>query len=111
MRKSSLLFVWSFSLSPLALAASPPTTAPSVPAGGAPDSLDILKGRPDIKPDAEKQINSALLGTPYEDQSAGIAVAPPAGCKKIDRVGAGDELVAYVNEQKDWMFKVLRLSF
>jgi hypothetical protein len=85
--------------------AGPPATAPIASgAGQAPDSLDILKDRPDAP-------NNDLLGPPFESQAAGIALSPPAGCKQVKRAGVPDELVAYVNEQKDWIFKVLRLTF
>jgi len=64
----------------------------------------ILKGRPDV-PSGE------LLGPVYESQSAGIAFRPPADAKQIKRGGVPDEVVQYVNEDEDFIFKVSRLTF
>lgn len=51
------------------------------------------------------------LGQPYESQTGGIALRPPAGSSEIRRGGDPDLIVEFVHEKKEWTLKVHRLTF
>src|SRR4051812_40937352 len=68
-------------------------------------SLPILQGRPDR--DAS---DADALGAAFESQSAGISIRPPAGSRTIRRAVSADEIVEFVNDDKNWMIKVSRIT-
>jgi hypothetical protein len=70
-----------------------------------PEPLGILQDRPDK--DLGKG-DTGVLGKAFESKTAGIAMRPPAGCKQIVRGGSPDDIVEFVNDQKNWSLKVSR---
>ncbi|HSU65263.1 MAG TPA: hypothetical protein VLJ39_00200, partial [Tepidisphaeraceae bacterium] len=67
------------------------------PPGAAPSIL-----QPDSSP-------SDLLGAPFENQSAGIALRLPAGCHRVRSGGPGDDLGQFADEKRNWQVKLARL--
>lgn len=59
----------------------------------------------------EQGQDSELLGPYFESQRAAIAFRPPAGAKEIRRVGNSDEIVMFVNDQKEYQLKLSLLRF
>lgn len=81
----------------LASAGSPvATAAPLVPAATQPAAQD----------DAA---SADLLGTPYENQSAGLSLRIPAGCHRIRTTGAGDDLGQFADAKRNWQLKLNRI--
>ncbi|HEY2585438.1 MAG TPA: hypothetical protein VGI81_06735 [Tepidisphaeraceae bacterium] len=52
--------------------------------------------------------STELLGTPYENQSAGISLRIPAGCHRIRTNGSGDDLGQFADGKRDWQLKLNR---
>ena len=50
-----------------------------------------------------------LLGAPFENQSAGISLRLPAGCKRIASSGAGDDLGQFTDDKRKWALKITRI--
>ncbi len=85
-----------------------------VPVASAQAPDDVLQGRPDAAPepaDGEADADAAAaLGGVFESQSAGIAFRAPAGCREIRHTG-GDDIVAFVDEQRKWNLRVSRIQY
>jgi hypothetical protein len=79
--------------------------APLVVKGGASDTPAPIPGVTDKLGLDPK--NDELLGQPFESQTAGIAFRPPAGGKQIIKTDP-DNVVEYVNDDKNWLLKVTR---
>ena len=58
-----------------------------------PEPLPALQGRPDAE-------GEELLGGNYQNPVAGIAFRTPSNCKQVK--GNADEIVRFVNEQRNW---------
>lgn len=68
------------------------------PAPQQPSTLPALSDRTD-------QQAADGLGASFESAAAGIAFRPPAGGKMIRRA-TNDDIVSYVNDEKNWVLKV-----
>jgi hypothetical protein len=55
--------------------------------------------------DRQEAASADGLGAPFESPAAGIAFRPPAGGKLIRRA-TNDDIVSYVNDEKNWVLKV-----
>jgi hypothetical protein len=51
-----------------------------------------------------------LLGTPFENQSAGISLRLPAGCHRVRTTGSGDDLGQFADEKRNWQLKLNRIA-
>lgn len=63
-----------------------------------PSTLPALSDRNDAQ-------SADGLGVPFESSAAGIAFRPPAGGKLIRRA-TNDDIVSYINDEKNWVLKV-----
>jgi len=61
-------------------------------------------GVAEVDPAAE-----AMLGPAFESRAAGIALRPPEGSKEIRR-GLPDEIVCFVQENRQWVLRVMRFT-
>ncbi|HEV2294198.1 MAG TPA: hypothetical protein VGR35_10095 [Tepidisphaeraceae bacterium] len=72
----------------------------------APESLDLLKDRPDTPGGDDK-----MLGEPFESVAAGIRFRPPANMKRALRATNADYIVRYTDEARGWVFVATRSTF
>jgi hypothetical protein len=92
-------------VAPLATVTAQTQPAPG-PRGPVPQSLDVLKGRPDTPGGDE-----ATLGEPFDSVAAGIRFRPPANMKRSGRTAAADYVVRYTDDARGWIFVATRTSF
>ena len=52
-----------------------------------------------------------LLGSPFENESAGISLRIPAGCHRVRSTGSGDDLGQFADEHRNWQFKLTRIVY
>jgi hypothetical protein len=50
-----------------------------------------------------------LLGSAFENQSAGISLRIPAGCHRVRTTGSGDDLGQFADEKRHWQLKLNRV--
>lgn len=50
-----------------------------------------------------------LLSTQFENQSAGLALRLPAGCRRIRTSGSGDDLGQFADQKRNWQLKLNRI--
>lgn len=82
-------------------------------AGGA-LAADLGPPAPELSPQARTQTDDPalprdLLGAPFENQSAGISLRLPAGCRRISSSGAGDDLGQFADDKDKLTLKVNRI--
>jgi hypothetical protein len=54
--------------------------------------------------------SSSLLGSPFEDQAAGISLRIPAGCHRARSTGVGDDIGQFGDEKRQWQLKITRIT-